>query len=81
MKDRLEKYKDGMEMENLKHLAEISVYNFNYYVGHGKDLLFAKSDDDDTTYWFLILGNESLFIGHSYTSNGGKLERADEPWT
>ena len=79
MKDRLEKYRDGMDMNSLKHIAEISGYNFNYYVGYDKDLLFAKSDDDDTYYWYLVAGSESFFIGHSYVSNGDKLERADEP--
>ena len=76
----LEKYTDGMKMDKLKHLPDISCYNNNYYVGHGKDLLFAQSDDDDMTHWYLISGTESLFVGHSFIRNGEKLERASEPF-
>ena len=79
MKDRLEKYKDGLIMIGLTKFPEVSHYNHNYFLGFNSDLLFAKSDDDETTYWYLVAGSESFFIGHSYTSSGDKLERADEP--
>lgn len=70
-----------MEMEKLKHLSEISHYNFNYYVGLDRDLLFALSDDDNTTEWFLISGIDHYFIGNSYTSEGDLLERLDARYT
>ena len=79
MKDRLERYKDGMELYSFRKFSEVSFYNGNYFLGFDSDLLFVKSDDDDTSYWYLLAGSDSFFIGHSYTSNGDKLERADEP--
>ena len=77
----LERYKDGMRMRELEHIKQISHYNHNYYVGIGSDLLFAKSDDDDTTEWYLLIGTNSYFIGNSYTSGGDFLERLDKPYT
>ena len=78
---KLDRYEDGMDMGALKIIPEISVYNFNYFLGHGKDLLFARSDDDNTTEWFLISGEDSYFIGNSYTSDGDILERLKERHT
>lgn len=78
---RLTKYRNGMDMTNLKRLREISKYNSNYYVGIDNDLLFALSDDDNTTEWFLISGLNTYFIGNSYTSEGDLLERLAERHT
>lgn len=73
-----EYYIDGFCMDNFKHLPEISRYNFNYYVGCGGDLLHAKSDDDNTTQWWLIDGGDTFFLGLSFTSGGETLVKMDE---
>jgi len=73
----MESYKEGMDMGNLQHIPEISGYNFNYFVGLGNDLLFAKSDDDKTTAWYLILGMTNYQIGISYASEGDLLRVHD----
>ncbi len=70
-----EKYTDGLCMEDFKVIREISRYNYNYYVGYDEDLLFSRSDDDNTTSWWLIRGESSFYIGESYTSQGEKLQR------
>ena len=68
-------YYSGMDMEQFKRIKEISHYNFNYYIGLGSDLLFAKSDDDNTTEWYLISGsNEPVYLGVSYVTGGEKLQ-------
>ncbi len=69
------KYKDGTDTNKFIHLEEISDYCHNYYKGYDKDLLFAESDDDNTTEWWLIKGNISYYLGESYTSDGEKLIR------
>lgn len=69
-----DKYVEGTNMEGFQHIKEISHYNWNYYVGFGSDLLFGKSDDDNTTEWYLIRGNEPhFFIGLSFVTNREKL--------
>jgi len=77
----LDKYTDGLSMLEFKHLPDISVYNHNFYIGLDKDLLFALSDDDNTTEWFLVLGLNHHFIGNSYTDEGDKLEKLNERYT
>lgn len=71
------KYKDGMDMRQFKCLHDISFYNNNYYVGFDKDLLFGKSDDDDTTEWFIVTPYGSTLLGYSLTSNKDLLEKTD----
>lgn len=69
------KYKEGTDMKQFKHLPEISWYNWNYYLGIDRDLLFGKSDDDNTTEWYLIRGNnQPFYLGVSYVSDNEKLE-------
>lgn len=62
-------------MNQFKHIPEISCYNNNYYIGNDKDLLFGKSDDDNTTEWWLIEGDYKHYLGESYCSEGDKLYR------
>ena len=76
-----DKYTDSMPMNNFKRISEISCYNYNYYVGIDGDLLFALSDDDNTTEWWLIRGNDSIFIGYSYSDKGDLLEKRDTQYT
>ena len=68
-----EKYTEGLKMNQFKRIEEISHYNYNYYVGFEKDLLFAKSDDDCTTDWWLILSGQSHYLGESYSSENELL--------
>ena len=73
---RFQEYQDGIDIGRFKHIPEISCYNNNYYVGLKRagqvkhDLLFAKSDDDVLTDWF-ILGDESfIYLGEQNHISG-----------
>lgn len=71
-------YYDGENVKNFEHLPVISVYNANYYRGIGKDLLYAVSDDDMSTYWYVIQGAEKpAFIGYSIVPMGAGQERLE----
>ena len=67
---------DGIDKSKFKHIPEISCYNFNYYIGLKRDncvtsdLLFAHSDDDNLTDWYIINGNSVTYIGYEYTNEG-----------
>lgn len=67
---------DGIDTSIFKHIPEISFYNNNYYIGLRRendvnnDLLFAKSDDDNFTDWYVINGNSVRYIGYEFTSEG-----------
>lgn len=71
----LNKYYDGLLMGQFHLIKEISQYNHNYYVGLDNDLLFARSDDDHTTDWWLIFGENSYYLGQSYSYGDGERER------
>lgn len=60
----------GIQVDyQLTHLKEVSSYNYNYYSYEGK-ILFAKSDDDNTTEWYLIKGDyPPVLVGYSYASD------------
>ncbi len=69
-------YTEGMNMLLFKHIKKISYYNHNYYIGLKGDLLFAKSDDDNTTEWYLIRGNnQPYYLGCSYVTGGDLLRK------
>jgi len=67
---------DGIDTCSFKHIPEISFYNHNYYVGLKRgnsvthDLLFADSDDDNLTDWYIINGNSVTYIGYEFTDKG-----------
>lgn len=71
------KYTEGLQMKQFKVIKEISQYNHNYYAGFEKDLLFAKSDDDDTTEWGLISNGIFHYLGESYCSDNDILHLYD----
>jgi hypothetical protein len=75
----IERYQDGMDMTELKLIVVISHYNFNYYIGLDNDLLFAKSNDDNETDWYLLLGTHSHFMGTSFCDQGDILVRHKHP--
>lgn len=74
-------YVDDLDMNQFKHIPELSCYNNNYYIGFKRegnstcDLLFAASDDDNTTEWYIIIFDidENIYLGDSFTSTGDKL--------
>lgn len=77
-----EKYINGLDMEQFKHLPEISHYSSNYYLGFDKNLLYGKSDDDNTTEWWLMDGNnEPIYLGESYCSENELLHVYDKQQT
>jgi len=71
----MEKYTNRIDMKQFIHIPQISYYNSNYYIGFGKDLLFAESDDDNLTEWYFISNNTFIKIGESYTLEGDKLNK------
>ena len=63
------KYTQGFPIHDTFHenwIEEISNYNSNYYRGFNTDLLYAKSDDNNTTRWYLVRNQEFIFLGESY---------------
>ena len=74
---------DGLHTDTFKHIPEISYYNHNYYIGLKRennaihDLLFAESDDDNLTEWYIVLGNCVRHIGYEF-SDKGVINLSDE---
>lgn len=77
---------DGIDTSAFKHIPEISFYNNNYFVGLKRDknvtndLLFAHSDDDNQTDWYVLNGDFAIYIGYEFT-NEGVINLSDEPFT
>lgn len=66
---------DGIKVDTFKHIPEISFYNHNYYIGLKRnsrllDLLFAHSDDDNMTDWYIVNGSSVTYIGYEFTEDG-----------
>ena len=72
LKEKAIQYQEG---KRLSHVKEISCYNHNYYIGELGDLIFAKSDDDDRTDYYVVNTSDMDFdyIGYSITSDGDKF--------
>lgn len=68
-----EKYIEGTPMEQFTRIDGVSSYNYNYYIGFGSDLLFGKSDDDNTTEWWVVEDCNFYYLGESYCNNGELL--------
>ena len=68
-------------VDDLEHLPEISTYNHNYYRADPKRLLFGKSDDDNFTAWYLVLGDKVTPLGGSYISDDTEVILTDEAYT
>jgi hypothetical protein len=67
------KYIEGTDMEQFEHVPQISMYNRNYYIGFGRDLLYAHSEDDGCTEWYLISHYGVQHIGYSLCSEDEML--------
>lgn len=67
---------DGIKVDAFKHIPEISFYNHNYYIGLKRngsvvsDLLFACSNDDNMTDWYIVNGESVTYIGYEFTEDG-----------
>ena len=76
---------DGIDTSTFKHFPEISFYNNNYFVGLKRDknvtndLLFAHSDDDNQTDWYVLNGSFATYIGYEFTDKG-VINLSDEPF-
>ena len=69
---------DGVEVEVFDHLPNISNYNSNYYHYKGH-LLYEKSDDMDSSEWYLIGGvNKPVLFGMSTCLDDVEVIRTDE---
>lgn len=70
--DIYKKLFDGVSVDDMVHLPDISSYNHNFYSIDGR-LLFGKSDDDNFTEWHWVKGSVVVPIGGSYCSDGDKI--------
>lgn len=71
----LERYA-GKTPKDFEHISEMSSYNHNYYKGFDGDILYADSDDDNYTDWYLVMDDEvksKREFGYSFTSEGDKI--------
>lgn len=71
----LERY-EGVTPKELELIPEISSYNHNYYKGLNGDILYANSDDDNYTDWYLVEDDEvknKRQFGYSLTSEGDRI--------
>lgn len=71
----LERYA-GKTPKDFEYIPEMSSYNHNYYKGFDGDILYADSDDDNYTDWYLVMDDEvksKWEFGYSFTSEGDKI--------
>lgn len=68
-----------MDMSKFENVKGISTYNHNFYRGLDNELLYALSDDDNETEWYLFnyFNVSFVLIGYSYVSGDEKLQRTD----
>lgn len=69
---------NGIYAEAFRHISEISFYNHNYYIGLKRnsaknDLLYAESDDDNSTEWYIMTNGKLVPFAESFTSENDKL--------
>ena len=73
---RLLKY-EGKTPNDFQRIKDISYYNHNYYYGLDDDILYAESDDDDATDWYLCNPknySERKAFGWSFSSQGNIIQ-------
>ena len=63
---------EGCTPEDMTHLDGVSSYNSNYYQINGY-LLYGKSDDDNFTEWYWIIGGVGVAIGGSYCTDNDSI--------
>jgi hypothetical protein len=70
---------DNTEVRRLPNISEISFYNNNYHIGLKRremaafDLLFAESDDMDTTIWYVVTKHGFMQIGYSVATENPEV--------
>jgi hypothetical protein len=68
-----ERYQEGTDLTKFERIEKASSYNHNYYFGYDGDILYALSDDDNTTEWYLIQGErQPIYLGVSHVSQDDK---------
>ena len=78
-KEIYDKY-NGIKLKDLQRIKEISCYNSNYYIGLKRDnksindLIFARSDDDNTTDLYIIDYFSPLRFAQCFTSLGDVIQ-------
>lgn len=84
MKDIFKEY-EGVRINDLRHIPEISFYNHNYYVGVKRegyvpyDLIYAESSDEhDITKVYVVLGDTSCLIGEASVDDGNTIRLINE---
>lgn len=76
--DFIEKYGvyNKIDTSIFEHIPEPSFYNNNFYKGLKRkgevknDLLFAKGDDDNQIDWYIIDGEDHIYIGYEFSDEG-----------
>lgn len=67
-------YYENKKASDFEYVKEKSRYNHNYYLGLKNHLLYAKSDDEEITEWYISLnGKEFQYFGFSVLSEGDKI--------
>ena len=75
-KDKNLKRYEGVTPKELELIPEISSYNHNYYKGLNGDILYADSEDDCCTDWYLVEDDEvksKRHFGYSLISEGDRI--------
>lgn len=67
--------KSSFKNQPWEYLKNKSYYNHNFYKGKYGEIIYAKSDDDNTTeYYFVINGNKyGKLFAYSHCTDGDKL--------
>ena len=68
----LEKFKSGINPKEINHIPSLSYYNHNYYE-YCNELLYAVSDDDNHTVWYLICTDKRIEIGESFITDSDEI--------
>lgn len=67
---------EGVNVSTFKHIPEISSYDYNWFVGLKRegmachDLLFARSNEEGFTEWYIVKSCWSKFIGYNLETEG-----------
>lgn len=86
--DFIDKYGDYDKINTsiFEHIPEPSFYNNNFYKGLKRkgevknDLLFAKGDDDNQIDWYILDGEDRIYIGYEF-SDEGIINLSDKQFT
>lgn len=60
------KYTEGLDMTRFKVIKESNDHHNRYYIGFDNDLLYAESNDDGFTNWWVVTNKSFHHIGTSF---------------